>query len=534
MPTRGTNSNSPRPDGAWRTKREKRMTHARYAVATLLLLSAPIPAVTAQGADGLRRPSMAAASRAEAAQMSARLSNPALFSALRDSTIAAIAIGYSADSKTAEQAQEGDGHRGWEARGETYIRLAEGMAAWGAARYESGTLRNVLMNETSDYEEIRPMSLIDTVGGSKESESYAFVCGFAWEGRRAGVGIQIDYSSKSQYRTRDPRPKVDAVDARVRLGGTLRLGESQKVGLFATLRKYSQDINIKFFNAYQATMTIFQSQGLGTDYSRFTGVYDMATFKSRTLGGGATYHGLIGLVVEYGRRHVEKELADLQNAVIGETTTHRLAATLSRSGALGGFMTTAALSADMERLSLTQTVYDDGTRNYHKIAERSPYNSSKSSLRLSLLACNAADTHTRGVSLRADLGVERNEEENTDARRRLRKGTCHAHLRATAWHDMKSVRLSYGLGVSNRTALSTLRELGSPLATEQPRALEIIGRDFDRQTTSRTGGDIGIRIDIDMPRHLRTLFVAANGSGLWYAGKFGNAWGVGITAGMTL
>lgn len=511
------------------------MTHVRHAVATLLMLSVPIPAITAQGADGSRRPSMAAASRTEAAQTSARLSNPAMFATLRDSTLAAIAVGYSADSKTAEWVQEGNGRRAWEARGETYIRLAEGMAAWGTARYESGTLRDVLMNETSDYEEIRPMTLIDTVGGSKESESYAFVCGFAREGRRAGVGIQIDYSSKSQYRTRDPRPKVDAVDARVRIGGAMRLGESQKVGLFATLRKYSQDIDIKFFNAYQTTMTIFQSQGLGTDYSRFTGVYDMATFKSRTLGGGATYQGPIGLVVEYGRRHVEKELADLQNAVIGETTTHRLVATLSRHGALGGFMTTTALSADMERLSLTQMVYDDGTSNYHKIAERSPYNSNKSSLRLSLLGNNAADTKPRGVSLRADLGVERSEEENTDTRRRLRKSTCHAHLRATTWHDMKSVRFSYGLGVSCRSALNTLRELGSPLATEQPHALEIIGRDFDRQTTSRTGGDIGIRIDIDMPRHLRTLFVAANGAGLWYAdGKFGNAWGISIAAGVTL
>lgn len=510
------------------------MTHVRHAVATLLLLLSA-PAVSAQGADGLRRPSMAAASRTEASQTSARLSNPALFSTLRDSTIATIAAGYSANSKTAERVQEGDGLRTWEARGETYIRLAESMAAWGAARYESGTLRNVLMSETSDYEEIRPMALIDTVGGPKESESYAFACGFAWEGRRAGVGIQIDYSSKSQYRTRDPRPKVDAVDARVRLGGTMRLGGGQKAGLFATLRKYSQDINIKFFNAYEATMTIFQSQGLGTDYSRFTGVYDMATFKSRTVGGGATYQGPICLVVEYGHRHVEKELADLQNAVIGETATHRLVATLSRSGALGGFFTTAALSADMERLTLTQMVYDDGTRNYHKIAERSPYNSGSSSLRLSLLANNAADTRPRGVSLRADLSVERSEEENTDTRRRLRKSTCHARLRATAWHDMKSVRLSYGLGVSCRAALSRLRELGSPLATEQPHALEIIGRDFDRQTTGRAGGDIGIRMDIDMPRHLRTLFVAANGSGLWYAGgKFGRAWGIGIAAGVTL
>lgn len=511
------------------------MTHVRHAVATLLLLSATSPALTAQGAGGGRRPSMAAASRAEAAQISARLSNPALLPTLRDSTLSAIAAGYSADSKTSERAQEGDGHRGWEARGETYIRLSENMAAWGAASYESWTRRNVLMSETADYDEIRPMSLIDTVGGPKESESYAFACGFAIEGRRAGVGIQIDYSSKSQYRTRDPRPKIDAVDARVRLGGTVRLGGGHRAGLFATLRKYSQDINIKFFNAYQATMTIFQSQGLGTDYSRFSGVYDMATFKSRTLGGGATYQGPVDLVVEYGRRHVEKELADLQNAVIGETSTHRLVATLSRNGALGSFVTTVALSAGMERLVLTQMVYDDGTRNYHKIAERSPYKSDASSLRLSLLTCNAEDTRARGVSLRADLGVERNEEENTDARRRLRKSTCHARLRTTAWHDMKSVRLSYALGASCRTALSTLRKLGSPLTTEQPHALEITGRDFDRQTASRAGGDVGIRIDIDMPRHIRTLFVAANGSGLWYAGgKFGSAWGVGIAAGITL
>lgn len=508
------------------------MTLVRHAAAILLLSATALPALP-QG--GGRRPAMTATIRTEAAQIGARLSNPALFSSLRDSTLSAIAAGYAADSETAETAQEGDGRRGWAARGETYIRLAERMAAWGAARYESETMRNVLMSETADYEEIRPMALIDTMGGPKESESYAFVCGFAWEGRRAGVGIQIDYSSKSQYRTRDPRPKVDAVDARLRLGGTLRLGGGHKAGLFATLRKYSQDINIKFFNAYQATMTIFQSQGLGTDYSRFTGVYDMATFKSRTLGGGVTYEGPVCLVVEYGRRHVEKELADLQNAVIGETTTHRLDATLSRSGSMGRFGTTAALSANMERLTLTQNVYDDGMRNYHKIAERSPYKSGTSTLRLSLLASDAADGRPRGVSLRADMGMERSEEENTDVRRKLRKSTLDARLRATAWHDMKHVRLSYVVGASWRAALSRDRNLGTPLTTEQPRALEIIGRDFDRQTTGRAGGDIGLRVDIDMPRHLRTLFVAANGSGLWYAGgEFGGAWGAGIAAGITL
>lgn len=127
--------------------------------------------------------------------------NPAMRNALRDSSLSDVEVGYLGNRNVSEYAQDGEGWNGWNAGGDAFIRISGDMVAWGGASYEKGLRMNVYLAESSDYMEVLPMAVADTAYADKEREAYEFNAGFAWEGRCAGVGLQIDYSSACEYRT---------------------------------------------------------------------------------------------------------------------------------------------------------------------------------------------------------------------------------------------------------------------------------------------------------------------------------------------
>lgn len=463
------------------------------------------------------------------------LANPAMMTTLADTSMSSIGASYDAHGNIAETSEEGNGWRGWQAEGRTYIRMGRDLSAWGQASYKKGVRENVLLSENIDYETIRPMSVADSVGGDKDSEKYAFAAGFARDGRLASAGLQIGYSSTSEYRDHDPRPKADAVEAQVRLGGVMNIGEGHRVGLYGSLRKYSQDMTLKFFNAYKETMTIYHFQGLGTDYTRFSGVYDGAQYRGRGVGGGLTYAGPLRATVEMRRMRTEKSLDDLQDAVIGETLVRNIDVCLSRNGHIGQWETAAIICATLSDNELTQHIYDDGTHNYHRLSSRKPYTRKTSDFRLTLCAIRTNETTGRGLETSLRIGLSTDEERETDTHNQLKKSICGMSAHASAWQDWSKCRLTYGLSVANRSAVSTTKKLTTPRKVEMPHAREIMASDFDLQTTSKTGGELNLRLDIDVPRHIRTFFISAQGSSSWYhGGNYSAVTAFSIGAGVTM
>ena len=459
--------------------------------------------------------------------------NPALMAMRQDSSRSEIHVGLTSLAHMSETAQEGARWRGWEAAGHTFLRLGDGRVAWGRAAYTDGQKADVMLSETADYAEIGPMAVADTAGGDKEREAYDFLAGFAWRGRKAGAGLQADYSSATEFRSADPRPKADATVARVTAGGWLTVVEGHSLGLFGTLRKYSQEIDIDFYNEYGAAATIYHMQGLGTDYTRFAGSNDEAYYKGKAIGGGLTYDGRVSAEVGIGRNHLEKGMPDLGNAVIDETTRRSLWAKASIPIVSEQWRHRLTISATWMRNELTQNIFDDGTRSYRPIARRKPY---EATAQEATAVFHTAKGETARVRLTAQAKWSHTAEKNTDARRTLEKTTLEANLHATAWsRATRRLRLSYCLGASHRAALATRCDLGAPTPKEMPQALTVERAAFERQTTARTGGEAGLRADIGGWGHIRAIFLRAAATALWYESRaFAPAWGVTLTAGMTI
>lgn len=501
-------------------------------IATILTVCATT--ITAAQTDGRRLPATTICETRVRMELGG-MANPAMMTTLADTSMSAIGASYDANGNIAETSEVGTGWHGWQAEGRTYIRMGRDLAAWGHASYKKGVRENVLLSENIDYETIRPMAVADSVGGDKDSENYAFAAGFAWDGRLASVGLQIGYSSTSEYRDHDPRPKADAVEAQVTLGGVMNLGDTHRIGLYGSLRKYSQDMTLKFFNAYKETMTIYHLQGLGTDYTRFSGVYDGSQYRGRGIGGGLTYSGPLRATIGMSRMRTEKSLDDLEDAVIGETLVRDIDARLSRNGQIGMWETAAILSVTMSKNDLTQHIYDDGTHNYHRLSSRKPYSRKTSDIALALHAMRTDEAAFRGVETSLRLGFSTDEEQETDTHNRLKKSIVGIGADASAWQDWSRCRLTYGLRLNHRSAVGTTKDLTKPRKVEMPHAREIMASDFDRQTTAKTGGAIDLRLDIDVPLHIRTFFISAHGSSSWYhGGDYSAVTMFSIGAGVTL
>lgn len=509
------------------------MTPPRFATLLFLLLCVATR-VAAQGGHG--RQNAAMDYKTEMRLMLGAGANPANMTSLSDSSRTSFAVGYDARGNTVERREEGRSWRGWNVEGRTYLSIAPNLAAKCEVSYTNGVRKKVSLAENADYDIIAPMAVADTSGGDKDAETYAFGAGFGCDGRRASVGLAISYSSRSEYRDVDPRPKADAVEANVRVGGLLRLSDTHAVGLYGALRKYSQDLTVKFLNAYNAAMAIYHLQGIGTDYTRFSGVYDETKYRGRGFALGAEYLGPLSAKAEFRHMTVEKSLADLENAVIGETERETLDVSLGRRLQMGGaWRAVAAVNAVGSKTRLSQHIYDDGTHNYHLISTRYPYEARTFDASAAFAALTEWLSGKGGVYVHGQIGVAKSEEKNLDNHDKLKLATLGIRLGGEVWRDWRKCRLTAGVTAGSRIGLSDEAALSAVRATELPGAKAAIADDHARRSATRTGGEASLRLDIDLPRNIRTIYVIARGESAWYGtGGYPQVGAISIAAGLTL
>lgn len=453
--------------------------------------------------------------------------NPSLALGEVDSTRSAVSVAYDASSGLAEMVEEGTGWHGVTAEGRTVMRLSPTLAAWGLAAYDRGVRKDVQMSESADIREVGPMAVADTIGGDKKSEGYRFRVGFAWQGRRASVGLDIKYSSLSEFRTRDPRPKADAVTAAVRLGGALNIADGQTIGLFGTLRKYSQEMDVDFKNTQKGTATIYHLTGLGSDYSRFAGSNDEVAYDGRRVGGGVSYTGPLCALVELSRRHTEKLLPDLANILISETYDNCLVANIARHGALNTWTSTLALDAKLNNLTLKTSIYDDGTRNYRLLSTREPYER-----RTASAALTAQMSRPRIISLSVSVAYNTDRQENTELARRVETSDVGVNALAEAWHEGRVASLSCGVGVALRRNVKGECELGARRSSESAAAHDVVRRDFELRSANVLGGEVSGRADFRIAGRGWSPFVGFNVGGLCRSGGADDAWHASVSVGV--
>ena len=152
---------------------------------------------------------------------------------------------------------------------ETFLRLSERTAVWGAASYTTGTQREVTWNSTSDYDLLQPYVLADTLGGDTRREQYRFSGGYATRLSQWLLGAEMLVRAEQEYRDQDPRMRGVVTELQLRIGAGREL-ENYRIGAAIEGNIYKQTNSVDFYNE-EGVIPEYQMTGLGTEYSRFSG-----------------------------------------------------------------------------------------------------------------------------------------------------------------------------------------------------------------------------------------------------------------------
>ncbi len=282
-----------------------------------------------------------------------------LLSAYPSYSSAAASFDLREESGGALAPEEGDALRQGRFDAASFLRLDGGSAVDGGVSWRRGEKRNVVLNETADYELLQPYVLIDTLGGDMQHEQYAFRD--AWM-RRSGDLLYSaggSYKAVHEYRCVDPRPRNVSSD--LKAGFSLgRLLPGGALLSYAGYRKYFQTQDVTFVSNVGANTTLFHSIGLGSDYYRFrsTGIFAATRYAGHGFEAGLVGIGLSGRLhagLSYSLLGITRYLSNQNEAPLSLLLTGDL-----RSFVSYGISESVAVEADVkyEHRSGTENVID--------------------------------------------------------------------------------------------------------------------------------------------------------------------------------
>ena len=224
--------------------------------------------------------------------------------------------------------EEGDALRQGRFDAGSFLRLKGNSAVSGSVGYRRAVKHDVVLNETSDYELLRPYVLIDTVGGNLQHEQYSFQGAWMRRSEKLVYSVSGGYKAVHEYRSFDPRPRDISSDfkADVSLGYVFPHGSV--IG-YAGYRKYHQRQDVTFMNNTGANTTLFHSTGLGTDYYRFrsTGIFAATRYAGQGYEVGVVGTGASGKLhggLSYGLLDVTRHLSNQNDAPLSTLVTGSL------------------------------------------------------------------------------------------------------------------------------------------------------------------------------------------------------------------
>lgn len=153
---------------------------------------------------------------------------------------------------------------------DSYIKLNKRSAVWGNVEYTNGKIKDVCWNSTSDYLQLYPYILADSVGGNLSAEQYIFSGGYAVQRGGFAFGIKGHYRALHEYRNTDPRTRGIVSDFNAALSGGVRIN-GYLLGVNIGGRIYKQFLDVAFYNENGANTSEMQFTGLGSHYERFSG-----------------------------------------------------------------------------------------------------------------------------------------------------------------------------------------------------------------------------------------------------------------------
>lgn len=313
--------------------------------------------------------------------------NPALMWFSRDFSITDLSLGYEREKRgEASLLQTGNGYQGVGFSARSFIRLDDRQVAFGKAGYRNGKKKQVVWNETADFQWIYPYVAGDSVGGDLQTEIYYFSGGYAWSNGTWTVGVNADYRAQLESRKVDPRPRTVVSDLDAALAAARKIGDRYVLSLAGYGRFYHQYSEMKYF--YDMTSPpLYHLTGLGMDYVRFTGSALKSTY--RGFGGGSSVSILpvdlygFSASVKYNYFGFTKELTQYNNLPLLEMKDHTVSAVVAYRGNGNSLDYGVELSGQYQKRTGTENIFNEVSNvSYDKISSSGTYFNSVYSARL--------------------------------------------------------------------------------------------------------------------------------------------------------
>ncbi|MEC3879694.1 DUF6850 family outer membrane beta-barrel protein [Parapedobacter sp. 10938] len=187
--------------------------------------------------------------------------SPSLKRFLRSWDVSTIDAGHRYESSDRYIYQEGSGYRQLGVSAASLRHVAKGTL-WGDAQYQNKRTFGVNYNESLDYEIIAPYVMADTVGGSLQTERYAFRGGYAWQHGRWGYGAEAGFRGDQGYRDRDPRLNAVVADIDATLAASVAISSRYQLATSLGGSRYRQ-VNHLDFVSEVGTPLVYHDAGLG-------------------------------------------------------------------------------------------------------------------------------------------------------------------------------------------------------------------------------------------------------------------------------
>jgi len=289
-------------------------------------------------------------------------------------------------------AESGDGCLTGSVAAKSYRHLGLNTTVWGDARFMAGKIRDVVWNNSADYELVGPYVIGDPVGEDLTHRSYDFGGGYAGISGRWSWGAHASYRASIDHRGRDPRDKIVVSDLKVEAGGSFRPGPHPfAIGLSGKAGIYNQTADIDFYSPINDIPT-YAMTGLGAFYPRFSGnSVSMTAYLGTGFGASASLFPVrdtriqIRAEIDFDLVNLRQFLRDFNNLELTRTSTLDLG--MEYGILLGGTSLRYGFTLDgrLRRKTGTENLLGPSTGNtYPKIGERDNYHSSRLHVSLSI------------------------------------------------------------------------------------------------------------------------------------------------------
>lgn len=296
-----------------------------------------------------------------------------------------LSINYASNQSDTYILQQGSGYNDFNININSYQRKKNNLNLWGSFQYNNVSIKDIIFNETLDYNYVYPYVMTDTVGGNLKEEHYKILGGLSKTYDRTTYAFETSFVGKQSVRSRDPRVNNISSNFNATFAVSHRINQDYSLGLALIGERYFQKSKIAF-NSELGRPTVFHETGLGNYNKIFADTRDNAEYLGYNYGTTLSFVSInhIGWFAkaDYLGTHVTKKITDVAY-VINEANKHALGVDL---GYKFGINTNTFLEsgAYYRRNSIAgiEGKFDnkDSQAGLHKISDENLFNSSNQTI----------------------------------------------------------------------------------------------------------------------------------------------------------